>query len=403
MIKAEVKRNSVPLMFAATETAPGHLAIRGPLSKDPFSEDETAAYSVIAEWIRAQDPESTIVFDIDSPGGDVSGVESLVAQIESRPGVTLAEISGDCASAAYWIASACDKVTAVPSALIGSIGTMMGGGPYGGDDISTSIYSPRKNAEDEQWQEIIDAACERFLSHIAKHRGFEETDFHALARRCGEGKLMTAAEALDRGLIDALIEEGSMNPDEMPEVEREEQSVEETIRDLRMVIEDHEKRIAEMELKLQDLRDDKEDLESEGEDGALDEEKKDEEEEKKDVEAKCQKPSARSNRQISALEARLRAVERARRDDLVLRLMAEGKIKSKTEAEVAKNTYDTNRSLFDRVYGRPAAMSTVSRISSGDAAPPKKGGMTPSQKAFAALASGKYKTFAEAFQAEGGR
>lgn len=402
MIKAEVKKNSVPLMYAATETAPGHLAIRGPLSKDPFSEDETAAYSVIAEWIRAQGPESTIVLDIDSPGGDVSGVESLVALIESRPGVTLAEISGDCASAAYWIASACDKVTAVPSALIGSIGTMKEGGPCCGD-ISTSIYSPRKNAEDEQWQEIIDAACERFLAHIAKHRGFEETDFHALAQRCGEGKLMTAAEALDRGLIDALIEEGSMNPDEMPEVEREEQSVEETIRDLRMVIEDHEKRIAEMELKLQDLRDDKEDLDAEGEEDTLKEgEKKDEEEEKKDVEAKCQKPSARSTRQISALEARLRAVERARRDDLVLRLMAEGKIKSKSEAEIAKNTYDTNRSLFDRVYGRPAAMSTVSRISSGDAASSRKN-MTPSQKAFAALAAGKYKSFAEAFQAEGGR
>lgn len=403
MIKAEVKKNSVPLMYSATETAPGHLAIRGPLSKDPFSEDETAAYSVIAEWIRAQDPESTIVLDIDSTGGDVSGVESLVALIESRPGVTLAEVSGTCASAAYWIASACDKVTAVPSALIGSIGTMMGGGPYGGDEISTSIYSPRKNAEDEQWQQIIDAACERFLSHIAKHRGFEETDFHALAQRCGEGKMMTAAEALDRGLIDALIEEGSMNPDEMPEVEREEQSVEETIRDLRMVIEDHEKRIAEMELKLQDLRDDKEDLDAEGEEDTLKEdEKKDEEEEKKDVEAKCQKASARSTRQISALESRLRAVERARRDDLVLRLMAEGKIKSKTEAEVAKNTYDTNRSLFDRIYGRPAAMSTVSRISSGDAAPAKKS-MTPSQKAFAALAAGKYKSFAEAFQNEGGR
>lgn len=194
-----------------------------------------------------------------------------------------------------------------------------------------------------------------------------------------------------------------MNPDEMPEVEREEQSVEETIRDLRMVIEDHEKRIAEMELKLQDLRDDKEDLDAEGEEDTLKEgEKKDEEEEKKDVEAKCQKPSARSTRQISALEARLRAVERARRDDLVLRLMAEGKIKSKSEAEIAKNTYDTNRSLFDRVYGRPAAMSTVSRISSGDAASSRKN-MTPSQKAFAALAAGKYKSFAEAFQAEGGR
>lgn len=397
---AEVKKNSVPLMWQATETAPGVLAIRGPLSKDPMTEDETAAYSVIAEWIRAQDPAAPIYLDIDSIGGDVAGVEALAALIESRPGPNFALITGTCASAAYWIASACDRIKAVPSALIGSIGTMLAGG---GEPVDqSSSYSPRKNAEDEQWQEILDAACERFLAHIARRRNFKETDFDAIAHRCGDGKMMTASEALDRGLIDALTEEGSMpNLDEMPQVEREEQSVEETIRDLRMVIEDHEKRIAEMELRLQDLRDEREDDEERVDDTTDD--TADGETEAPSAEGRCKRPAAQSTREITAIETRLRAMERAQRDDLVLRLQAEGKIRTKAEADVARNTYDTNRSLFDRVYGRPAAMSAVSRVSSGAGAADTHT-QTPAEAAWALVAqSGGTMSYADAWRKIGGK
>lgn len=398
---AEVKKNSVPLMWQATETAPGVLAIRGPLSKDPATEDETAAYSVIAEWIRAQDPDATIVLDIDSIGGDVAGVESLAALIESRPGPNFALITGTCASAAYWIASACDRIKAVPSALIGSIGTMLAGESTTVDQSST--YSPRKNAEDEQWQEILDAACERFLAHIARRRHFEETDYAAIAHRCGDGKMMTASEALDRGLIDVLTEEGSMpNLDEMPQVEKEEQSVEETIRDLRMVIEDHEKRIAEMELRLQDLRDERED-EEERVDDTTDDTDAGDSSDAPSAEAKCKRPAAQSTRELTAIETRLRAMERAQRDDLVLRLQAEGKIRTKAEADIARNTYDTNRSLFDRVYGRPAAMSTVSRVSSGAGAADTHT-QTPAEQAWALVAqSGGTMSYAEAWRKIGGK
>lgn len=398
---AEVKKNSVPLMFAATETEPGVLAIRGPLSKDPITEDETAAYSVIAEWIRAQDPDSPIYLDIDSPGGDVAGVEALAALIESRPGPTFAKVTGTCASAAYWIASACDSIVAAPSALIGSIGTMLAGESTPVDQPSS--YSPRKNAEDDQWQEILDAACERFLAHIARRRNFAETDFQAIAHRCGDGKMMTASEALDRGLIDALTEEGSMpNLDEMPQVEKEEQSVEETIRDLRLVIEDHEKRIAEMELRLQDLRDEREDDREERVDDTTDD-TADGETETPTAAAECKRPAAQSTREITAIETRLRAMERAQRDDLVLRLQAEGKIRTKAEADVARNTYDTNRSLFDRVYGRPAAMSAVSRVSSGAGAADTHT-QTPAEQAWALVAqSGGTMSYAEAWRKIGGK
>lgn len=397
---AEVKKNSVPLMWQATETAPGVLAIRGPLSRDPMTEDETAAYSVIAEWIRAQDPAAPIYLDIDSIGGDVAGVEALAALIESRPGPTFALVTGTCASAAYWIASACDRIKAVPSALIGSIGTMLAGGGEPVDQSST--YSPRKNAEDEQWQEILDAACERFLAHVARRRGWRETDFDAIAHRCGDGKMMTASEALDRGLIDALTEEGSMpDLDQMPQVEKEEQSVEETIRDLRMVIEDHEKRIAEMELKLQDLRDEREDEEERVDDTTDD--TADGETDAPSAAGNCKRPTAQSTREITAIETRLRAMERAQRDDLVLRLQAEGKIRTKAEADIARNTYDTNRSLFDRVYGRPAAMSAVSRVSSGAGAADTHT-QTPAEAAWALVAqSGGTLSYADAWRKIGGK
>jgi len=402
-ILAEVKKNSVPLMWQATETAPGVLAIRGPLSKDPATEDETAAYSVIAEWIRAQDPAAPIYLDIDSIGGDVAGVEALAALIESRPGPTFAQVTGTCASAAYWIASACDSIVAAPSALIGSIGTMLASDRAANEVDLLSSHSPRKNAEDEQWQEILDAACERFLAHIARRRHFEEADYAAIAHRCGDGKMMTASEALDRGLIDALTEEGSMpDLDQMPQVEKEEQSVEETIRDLRMVIEDHEKRIAEMELRLQDLRDEREDEREERADDTTDD-TADDTTDAPSAEAKCKRPAAQSTRELTAIETRLRAMERAQRDDLVLRLQAEGKIRTKAEADVARNTYDTNRALFDRVYGRPAAMSAVSRVSSGAGAADTHT-QTPAEAAWALVAqSGGKMSYAEAWRQIGGK
>ncbi|WP_226782745.1 S49 family peptidase [Oceaniglobus trochenteri] len=68
---------------------------------------------------------SAIVIDIDSPGGQVGLVPETAAMIRAakrsdRPIIAVANTLA--ASAAYWIASACDEIVVTPSGEVGSIG-----------------------------------------------------------------------------------------------------------------------------------------------------------------------------------------------------------------------------------------------------------------------------------------
>lgn len=65
-----------------------------------------------------------IVFDIDSPGGQVDGTQSLAGAIKASNKKTIAYINdGMACSAAYWIASACDEIyVSQKTDVVGSIG-----------------------------------------------------------------------------------------------------------------------------------------------------------------------------------------------------------------------------------------------------------------------------------------
>ena len=66
-----------------------------------------------------------IAFHVSSPGGTVTGVEELANKIRNLGKPTMAYTDSEMASAAYWISSASDKVTASPSSSVGSIGVYM--------------------------------------------------------------------------------------------------------------------------------------------------------------------------------------------------------------------------------------------------------------------------------------
>ena len=71
-------------------------------------------------------PEVTkIAFQVSSPGGTVTGVEELANKIRGIQRPTMAYTDSEMASAAYWIASASDRVVASPSSTVGSIGVYM--------------------------------------------------------------------------------------------------------------------------------------------------------------------------------------------------------------------------------------------------------------------------------------
>jgi signal peptide peptidase SppA len=71
------------------------------------------------------DPDvKAVVLDVDSPGGTISGVGELAADLRALRGPKPIVAHADylVASAAYWIASQADEIIAAPSALIGSVG-----------------------------------------------------------------------------------------------------------------------------------------------------------------------------------------------------------------------------------------------------------------------------------------
>lgn len=78
--------------------------------------------------LAANDPSiNTVVLDIHSPGGSVTGTPETAARIaEMRKRKEIhAYTSTLCCSAAYYIASQADQISAAPSAIVGSIGVYM--------------------------------------------------------------------------------------------------------------------------------------------------------------------------------------------------------------------------------------------------------------------------------------
>jgi len=120
----------VPKAYIA-EDGTGVIPIVGPIGKGlaPI-ERMTGAVDVndIAETIDdyATNPQVTrIAFQVSSPGGTVTGVEELANKVRNISKPTMAYTDSEMASAAYWIASAADKVVASPSSTVGSIGVYM--------------------------------------------------------------------------------------------------------------------------------------------------------------------------------------------------------------------------------------------------------------------------------------
>jgi capsid assembly protease len=152
-----------------------------------------------------------IVLDVDSPGGDANGTHELASLIHAARGVkpVTAYVGGSGASAAYWIASAAEKVVASKTALVGSIGVVSAmrnkKDPHTVEFVSS--VSPRKRpdlATEEgraEVQRVVDALADVFVEEVASARGVAParvlSDF-------GAGGLLVGRSALAAGMVDAI-------------------------------------------------------------------------------------------------------------------------------------------------------------------------------------------------------
>ncbi len=117
----------------------------------------------------------SIVLDIDSPGGDVDGVDELASEIyQARKSKAITAVSNClCASAAYYVASQASEIVVSPSSLTGSIGVytmheddsamLEAAGikleliKYGENKAEGNNLGPLSDPAREHLQELIDA------------------------------------------------------------------------------------------------------------------------------------------------------------------------------------------------------------------------------------------------------
>lgn len=178
--------------------------------------------SRIASHFRAALADPTIeriVFDIDSPGGSVYGIQELAAEIFDARGIKrmTSIANAQAASAAFWIGSAADQFVVTPSGEVGSIGVVgmhidqserLANEGLKVSFISAGQYKTEGNSyeplgEDARafMQQRVNEYYDAFAGGVARHRGVSrqrvEADF-------GQGRMFSAAQAKAVGMVDRI-------------------------------------------------------------------------------------------------------------------------------------------------------------------------------------------------------
>lgn len=157
-----------------------------------------------------------ILLDIDSPGGEVAGVQELARIIGASTKPVWSHANEMAASAGYWLASAADRVLLTETAEVGSVGVLMAhadrSGQLASDGIKvTLIYSGARKVDGNPFgplpddvradlQDDLDGLRNTFASSVATHRGL--TTDQVLAT---EARLYRGQAAVDQGLADQVM------------------------------------------------------------------------------------------------------------------------------------------------------------------------------------------------------
>jgi ClpP class serine protease len=167
------------------------------------------------DFIRQQlysaldDPDvGSIVFDINSGGGVVSGCAELARDIYQSRDVkpSLAVVDGNCYSAAYYLGSAASKVVCAPSGGVGSIGCVAlhvdASGALEQDGLKiTLIHGGAEKVDGNSFEPLSDRAKATIERDVGYHydRNMSVEDVKGTEARC-----YNPPEALQLGLIDGV-------------------------------------------------------------------------------------------------------------------------------------------------------------------------------------------------------
>ena len=167
----------------------------------------------------AHDSVSAIVLRVDSPGGSVTGSETIWREVNrvrdgGRPVVV--SMGAVAASGGYYVSMAADAIVANPGTITGSIGVVTGKlvARELKDRIGIGSDSVRTNPNADAWSVNAPFTAEQhahveaeadlfytdFVERVAKGRKLTVEAVDAVAR----GRVWTGADAKEHGLVDEL-------------------------------------------------------------------------------------------------------------------------------------------------------------------------------------------------------
>lgn len=162
---------------------------------------------------------STIVFDVDSPGGEVYGVPEFFEEaFAARGKKTLVAVANPfMASAAYWIACACEEIYLIPSGQAGSVGVytmhedisrMLDAAgiditfiQYGEHKTEGNAYEPLSDGAHAEFQNSVNYYGQLFDAAVAKGRDVSTSDVRA---NFGQGRVLRAPDAKKVGMVNKI-------------------------------------------------------------------------------------------------------------------------------------------------------------------------------------------------------
>lgn len=218
---------SVPVPGRAKKPKVAVVTLAGPIvsgrggSGSPLGRSNAGADTIAAALreATADDEVDAIVLRVESPGGSVTGSETIwreVVRAVDAGTPVVASMGAVAASGGYYVSMAASAIVANPGTITGSIGVVTGklvardlkdrlG--IGSDAVRTnanadawSVNAPFTEAQQQQVEAEADLFYNDFLARVAAGRNLSVEAVDAVAR----GRIWTGADALAHGLVDEL-------------------------------------------------------------------------------------------------------------------------------------------------------------------------------------------------------
>lgn len=201
----------------------------------------TAQLSRTLKRLDADPVVGAIVLDVDSPGGSVYGTSEAATTLynirQRGQTKTVAVTDPLMASAATWIGTAAEKVYAIESADVGSIGVLSSYVDFSeqlkqeGIEVTIirtpslkarfSSYEPLTDSMRETMESRIQESYDLFLQAMSRNRGVSTSE---VEKRFGGGEVMRASDGVSAGLIDGIASIEEVIEDLVSETKRQRMS-----------------------------------------------------------------------------------------------------------------------------------------------------------------------------------